>query len=230
MAYYNNPYTTSGVSNPVNLTVPIMTIREVKINDHLLKLVGDEMRKKLGLEQDCRSTLSTAITMLTVLVWIFFAVLLLFRIARRTSSNNATMNSVLNNKIVLALRRIPLSIHFILLLFLSATLSSLSVKFVLFAVGFVGILMIYYAIRTFKTCKQWPLMVAGFILLGYAFIESNLFEYNVESAMIKNLFAYSSLISTILILVNHFIYRPKCNMEDLKAEGDMQSLFELKED
>ena len=233
MTYFNNQYNSSGISASTNFQGPLLQsgVRSIEITDTMLKYFGHEVQKKIGAEAiQNRSPMTYVIIALLVICWILLTVLLLFRVARRSASNNKIINMLLNNVLVRTIRQIPLSIHFLILLVLSSILSTLSNNLTLFAVGFLGVLIIYYSLKTFKTCKQWPLLVAGIILVAYALLESNLLEsmVSINSAMIRNLMTYSSLVATILILINLFVYRPKCNFDDLKGEGELSNIFELK--
>ena len=200
-------------------TTTTTTARE--IDDWLISYI----QKELGDMFDSNSSLKTLVGVVLLLVWMLLSALLLFRVAGKFASTNNTMNAILSNKITIMLRKIPLSIHFILLLLLGSGLSLLSDKLANFSVGFLGAIMIYYSFVKLKSCKQWFLLIAGIILVIYSLLKGNLLGsvLTVNSAMIINMVAFSSIVSLILILVNHFVYRPKCN---LGAEGDLKDLFE----
>lgn len=225
---------TSGTSKPswegTNLLAKIrsgsddMRTAPNEMGDWMMSYVSTELKKIFGKD----SSMIYLVGAVFLIMWMLLTILLLFRVSGKFTSSNATMNKILNSGVVSMLRSIPLSMHFIILLVLGTSLSLISEGLAVFSVGFLGAVILYYALSTFKTCKQIFLILAGALLLAYSLIQSKMLDslVAINSGMISSVLAFSTIVATIFILLNHFIYRQKATCS-LGAEGNVKDYFEI---
>lgn len=181
------------------------------------------------------NTIKIILGIIVLLLWLLLMVFLLYRISNIRASSNSTMNQILNSGFVKMMNKIPLTIHILLLLFMGAFLVLLSTKLSMFCTGLLGVLLVYHSIIQRNECKQWLLLGAGIILILYPLQQGDYLsgmglKLN-ENKAVSALFAYSTVVATILILVNQFIYIPKCKPANssIRGSGTLEGMFEKDE-